>query len=86
MNRISEVAAGAGVAAALVVVFVLCALVQAIAPDVQASHMWISLFTSSPIGSLSAWVSGIVSSVVGGFVAGYVFAWKYNRVVAYLGR
>ena len=76
--RISGVAAGAGVAAALVVVFVLCAIVQVVAPDVQATHMWISLFTSAPIGSAWAWIAGIVSSAVGGFVAGWVFAWVYN--------
>lgn len=84
MNRINEVAAGAGIATALVVVFVLCAVVQAIAPSVQASHMWIALFTSAPIGSLVAWVSGIASNAVGGFVAGYVFAWKYNKVIAWM--
>lgn len=79
-SSLSAVAAGAGVAVALVVVFVLCAVVQVVAPDVQATHMWISLFTSSPIGSATAWIVGIISSAVGGFVAGWIFAWVYNRV------
>jgi hypothetical protein len=86
MNRIHEVAAGAGVAAALVVVFVLCAVVELLAPSIQASHMWIDLFTTYPVSSLAAWVSGILSNAVGGFVAGYVFAWKYNKVVRHLNK
>ena len=81
-TRLLETAAGAGVAAALVVIFVLCAIVQAIAPSVQATHVWISLFTSAPIGSAAAWISGILSSAVGGFVAGWIFAWVYNLVSA----
>ncbi|OGG72752.1 hypothetical protein A3A38_03775 [Candidatus Kaiserbacteria bacterium RIFCSPLOWO2_01_FULL_53_17] len=79
VSSLSAVAAGAGVAAALVVIFVLCAIVQVIAPNVQATHAWISLFTSAPIGSAGAWISGILSSAVGGFVAGWVFAFVYNR-------
>ena len=80
MSRISGVAAGAGVAAALVVAFVLCSIAAAVFPDLQATHMWISLFTSSPIGSLTAWIVGIISSAGGGFVSGWVFAFVYNRV------
>ena len=82
MRHISGVAAGAGVAAALVVVFVLCAIVQVVAPGVQSTHMWVSIFTSSPIGSAGAWISGILSSAVGGFVAGWIFAWVYNFLSA----
>ncbi len=85
MSRLSEVAAGAGVAAALVVAFVLCALAAVILPKVQATHMWISLFTSAPVGSVTAWITGILSSGVTGFVGGWVFAWKYNKVVAWMG-
>ena len=79
-SRISGVAAGAGVAAALVVAFVLCAIVQAVAPSIQATHMWVSLFTSSPIGSAGAWISGIASSAVAGFVSGWIFARVYNLI------
>ncbi|MEK7509096.1 MAG: hypothetical protein AAB605_00100 [Patescibacteria group bacterium] len=80
MSRISGVAAGAGVAAALVVAFVLCTIAAVILPNVQASHMWISLFTSYPAGSAGAWMGGIVSSAAGGFVSGWIFAYVYNRV------
>lgn len=80
MNHISGVAAGAGVAAALVVAFVLCSIVQLVAPDLQATHMWVSLFTSSPMGSAGAWITGILSSAAGGFVSGWIFASVYNRV------
>lgn len=73
-------AAGAGVAAALVVVFVLCAIVQAIAPGLQFSHAWIGLFTLAPLGSPQAWIEGIVYSVVTGFITGWIFARVYSAV------
>jgi hypothetical protein len=80
MNKISVGAAGVGVGAALVVVFILCAIVQVVAPGVQASHMWVSLFTTAPITSPNAWVAGILGGGIGGYVAGSVFAWTYNYV------
>ncbi|MEK7098862.1 MAG: hypothetical protein AAB908_03080 [Patescibacteria group bacterium] len=80
MTTISGIAAGAGVAAALVVAFVLCLIAALVVPNVQATHMWVSLFTSSPIGSGMAWITGIISSAAGGFVSGWVFAYVYNRV------
>jgi len=69
---------GLALAATLVVAFALCAIAQVILPGVQFSHMWLQLFTAAPVGSLAAWMEGILASVVFGFVLGYCFAHCYN--------
>jgi hypothetical protein len=79
---LSPVAAAAGLAAALVALFVLCALVQAVAPGWPAIHAWIGLFTAEPTLSLRAWVDGILWSTVFGGVAGAVFVAVYNAVLS----
>jgi hypothetical protein len=78
MNTMSPVRSGIALAGTLVVAFVLCAIAQAILPAAQFSHMWLALFTASPMGSVSAWIGGIVSSIVVGFILGYCFAHCYN--------
>jgi len=78
--RLSEVSVGFALAVTLVIVFVLCALAYAVAPGIQASHMWVNLFTAAPLGSVSAWVQGILANLVFGFVAGWVFASVYNKI------
>jgi hypothetical protein len=62
----------------LVVAFVLCALVQAILPSAQFSHMWLQLFTAAPLGSFQAWIEGVIASAVVGFITGYCFGHCYN--------
>ncbi len=84
MTRFNPLATGMALAATLATVFIVCALVQAIAPGIQASHMWLSLFTGAPIGSASAWIEGIVSSIVAGFIAGWLFGAIYNKKAAWL--
>ncbi len=76
--RLSTVRTGIALAATLIMAFVLCAIAQVVLPGVQFSHMWLSLFTASPLGSFSAWVEGLIASVVFGFVLGYCFAHCYN--------
>lgn len=80
-SRLSYRGAAVGLAATLVVVFVLCAIAQVILPGAQFSHMWIQLFTAAHLGSVQAWVEGIIASVVFGLVAGHVFAFAYNWTV-----
>jgi hypothetical protein len=41
--RLSPLAAAFGLAVALIVLFVICAIVQALAPGLQATHAWIGL-------------------------------------------
>lgn len=78
--RLSMKGAGVALASTLVGLFVLCELVENIAPNLQASHMWVSLFTAAPIGTASAWIEGIIANLVFGLIGGHVFAWVYNRV------
>lgn len=78
--KLGVLATGIALAVTLVVMFVLCALVEIVKPDTQASHMWIALFTTAPVSAAAAWVEGIIWSVVLGFAAGAVFAGTYNAV------
>ena len=82
LSRLSPLAAAVGLAIALVVLFVLCAVAQVIAPAWPATHAWIGLFTAEPTLSLRAWVDGIVWSAVFGAVAGAVFVASYNAVLS----
>ncbi len=79
-KNLSPIAAGAALSATLVVAFVLCAIALALLPGPQFSHMWLALFTAAPLGSLVAWIEGLIASVVVGFVLGYCFAHCYNWV------
>jgi hypothetical protein len=79
--RLSPLAAAVGLGVALIVLFAACAIVQAIAPDWQASHAWIGLFTAAPPLSVRAWVDGLVWSTIFGAVAGAIFAAAYNAVL-----
>jgi hypothetical protein len=79
--RLSPLATAVGLSAALIVLFVLCAVAQVIVPGMQASHAWISLFTVAPQFSARSWIDGIVWSVVFGAVAGAIFAAAYNTVL-----
>jgi hypothetical protein len=80
--RLSKVSTGIALSTTLLVLFVLCAVVEVIFPGPQFTHVWISLFTASPIGSLSAWVEGIIANIVLGFIAGCTFACVYNYFVS----
>lgn len=81
MQSLSVRASAVALSVTLVVAFILCAIAQVILPGAQFSHMWLSLFTSSPLGSLQAWVEGIIASVLVGFVLGWCFTHCYNWVV-----
>ncbi len=75
------VALGTAVSAALVVLFVLCWIVAFAAPGlVSASHGWITLFTTAPVGSLRALIEGVIWSIVFGWIIAGVMAPIYNRI------
>ncbi len=80
-ETLSLSAAVVGLSVALVALFVICAVVQLVAPDIQATHAWIGLFTTAELPSLRAWIEGIVFSVVFGAIAGAIFVLAYNRIV-----
>lgn len=79
-SRLSTIGAGVALSATLVIAFVLCAIAQVIFPGAQFSHMWLALFTAAPLGTIQAWIEGIIASIVVGFVLGYCFAHCYNWV------
>jgi hypothetical protein len=79
MNKFSVQGTSVSLGLTLTTVFVLCALVQAIAPEVRASHMWVSLFTSAESGTLRMWLEGILANLVFGTFAGFLFGHFYNR-------
>ncbi len=80
--HLSKLSAAVALATTLVVAFVLCAIAQLVLPGAQFSHMWLQLFTAAPLGSLAAWVEGIIASVVVGFILGWCFAHCYNWMAA----
>lgn len=79
--RLSPWAAAFGLAVALVVLFVICAIVEMVAPALPATHAWIGLFTEAEPGSVRAWAEGLFYSIVFGALAGAVFGFGYNAAV-----
>jgi hypothetical protein len=68
---------------ALVLLFVLCALVGVLFPGgLQATHAWVTLFTLVPITSPQAWLEGIFFSLIFGIFAGSIVAAVHNAVAA----
>jgi len=61
--------------AVLVVQFVIC---WAAAGFVPASHMYISIFTAEPVGSLNALAVGLSTSILFGGLTGALVAIAYN--------
>jgi len=78
-NKLSYRATGVALAGTLTALFIICAVAQVIVPDLQLTHMWISLFTAAPIGSATAWIEGLIANIVFGLVGWHLFAWIYNR-------
>lgn len=65
---------------ALIVLFVLCALVELLLPGLPATHAWIGLFTLAPVTSPQAWLEGVFYSLVFGVVTGAIVAAVHNAV------
>jgi hypothetical protein len=68
------------VGAALVVLFVLCALVELLLPGLPATHAWIGLFTLAPVTSPRAWIEGVFYSLIFGIVTGAIVAVVHNAI------
>ena len=74
---------GFAASAALVVLFVLCWIVAAVMPGLAgASHGWVALFTTAPVGSVRALVEGVIWSIVFGWIIALVMVPIYNRIAA----
>lgn len=82
-GTLSPSAAAVGLSVALVAIFIVCAVVQLVAPNIQATHGWIGLFTTAQLPSLQAWIEGILFSVVFGLIAAGIFVFGYNRMVTW---
>ncbi len=84
VNRRTLSMLGLAIAAsvALIVLFVLCALVGVLFPNLQVTHAWVGLFTLAPVTSPQAWLEGIFFSLVFGIVAGSIVAAVHNAVAA----
>ena len=67
---------------ALVLLFVLCALVGLVFPGLQATHAWVALFTLAAVTSPQAWLEGIFFSLAFGILAGATVAAFHNAVAA----
>jgi 2TM family of unknown function (DUF5676) len=82
-NRpIDVAAAGWALSAALVILFVICALVGMMLPQFSLSHGWLTLFSTAPFGSAKSFIEGILGSVAFGWVTAVVGGLVYNRYVA----
>ncbi|MEX0860200.1 MAG: hypothetical protein WD017_04610 [Cucumibacter sp.] len=81
-RTLSPLGSAVALSIALIALFVICAVVQLIAPTVQATHAWVGLFTLAPVTSPQAWLEGIFFSLAFGIVAGSIFAAVHNAVAA----
>lgn len=83
VNRRTLLTLGLAIAASVAsIVFVLCALVGVLMPNLQATHAWVALFTLAPMTSPQAWLEGIFFSLVFGIVTGSIVAAVHNVAAA----
>jgi phosphotransferase system glucose/maltose/N-acetylglucosamine-specific IIC component len=88
-SPLNIVALGWAIAAALIVLFVICLVISFIFPDLPASQgwsAWIALFsvtpTEHPFLSVRVWIDGIGFSLVFGWVTAVVLGLIYNRLIS----
>jgi hypothetical protein len=79
---INIVALGWALSAALVVLYVICALAGMIFPEALLTHGWLSLFSTAPLGTLKSFVDGIVGSIGFAWVTAFVLGLVYNRLAS----
>ena len=80
-NAVNIVALGSGLTVTLVALFVVCALVAMLFPDVSFSHKWLGLFSTAPVGSLANFIEGLIWNVVFAWFTAVIFGFVYNRLV-----
>ena len=78
-GRLPVVRSSAAAAAALGTVFLLCWIGAALG-WVDASHMYVAIFTVAPVGSVAALASGLGWSIVFGALGGALIALAYNAL------
>lgn len=80
--RLAPAAFAAGGAAALAVIFVLCAMLELLGPGLRLSHAWVALFTAAAANSAVAWTEGLLGSAAAGALAGVIVAGVHNRLAS----
>lgn len=78
-GRLPVLRSAAAVAAALGTIFLLCWIGAAIG-WLNASHMYVSIFTVEPAGSVAALAPGLGWSLVFGALGGALVALAYNAL------
>lgn len=79
-QRINILALGIAASVTLALIYVVCAVVAMAVPSLAFAHVWLTLFSAAPIGSVQGLVEGTIWSVVAGWVAAVILGWVYNRV------
>jgi hypothetical protein len=77
---INIVAAGTALSAALVTLYVGCALAELIFPNLPLAHGWLAIFSTGPTNTAGAWLAGIAGSIVFGWVTAVVLGVVYNAM------
>ena len=80
-RSIGFVPLGAGLSAALVAIYALCALVAVAMPGFDASHGWLALFGGALPLTIAAVIRAIVANIVVAWIIAGVFALVHNAVV-----
>lgn len=73
-------ALGWALSAALVALFVVCAVAGMILPGLSLAHNWLSLFSTAPLGLVRSFAEGIIGSVAFGWLTAIVLGLVYNRL------
>jgi hypothetical protein len=79
-SAINVVALDTALSAALVVLYVICALAELVLPNLPLAHGWLSLFSVHPVGTVANWAAGIVGSMVFGWITAVVLGLVYNKM------
>jgi hypothetical protein len=79
-KSINIVALGTALSAALVVLYVLCALAELVFPNLPLAHGWLALFSVHPVGTAANWFAGIVGSIAFGWITAIVLGLVYNAM------
>jgi hypothetical protein len=79
-SAINVVALGTALSAALVFLYVICALAELVFPNLPLAHGWVALFSVHPVGTVANWAAGIVGSMVFGWITAVVLGLVYNKM------
>ena len=80
-SKLDLVAFGWALSGALVVLIVLCEAAAMILPGWQLAHNWLTLFSTSEVGTIRNLFEGVVFSAIFGWITAAVLVAIYNRLV-----